>query len=198
MVIYKHNPAGAVRWLTHQLEKRTWIGFAEFDIEIPNHLWPEFEEMCPYFYNKEVPEEAVPQPMKDYMKQTGRNRVSGKKLVEALSAFPRWYVDHGAVVTNLYKTIEYKVAKIFEWFVKEVTEACQTGDVDKSKAMLGDAFKLLGNSAYGKLIEAMERQTNVIYTKDEKVVHRALRSTYFSDLDEIGQSYGLESRKTQM
>ena len=35
-----------------------------------------------------------------------------------------------------------------------------------------------GNSVYGKLIEALERQTNVIYTKDEKVVDRALRSVY--------------------
>lgn len=40
--------------------------------------------------------------------------------------------------------------------------------------MLADVFKLLGNSGYGKLIEAMEQQHNVIYTKDEKVVDRAL------------------------
>ena len=59
-------------------------------------------------------------------------------------------------------------------------------------------FKLLGNSAYGKLIEALERQTNVYYTKDEKVVDRALRSAYFSDLDEIGEAYELESRKARI
>ena len=59
-------------------------------------------------------------------------------------------------------------------------------------------FKLLGNSGYGKLSEALERQTNIIYTKDEKVVDRALRSAYFSDLDEIGQAYELESRKPRI
>jgi len=59
-------------------------------------------------------------------------------------------------------------------------------------------FKLLGNSGYGKLIEALERQTNVIYTKDEKVVDRALQSVYFSDLDEVGQAYELESRKPRV
>ena len=59
-------------------------------------------------------------------------------------------------------------------------------------------FKLLGNSAYGKLIEALERQTNVIYMKDEKVVDRALRNAYFEDLDEIGQAYELESRKPRI
>ena len=59
-------------------------------------------------------------------------------------------------------------------------------------------FKLLGNSGYGKLIEALARQTNVIYTKDEKVVDRALRSAHFSDLDEVGQAYELESRKPRI
>jgi len=70
--------------------------------------------------------------------------------------------------------------------------------VDKSKALLAEVFKLLENSAYGKLIEALERQTNVIYTKDEKVVDRALRSVYYSDLNEIGQAYELESRKPRI
>ena len=87
---------------------------------------------------------------------------------------------------------------IFKWFVEEVTEARRLGDVEKSRALLADIFKLLGNSGYGKLIEALERQTNVIYTKDEKVVDRALRSAYFSDLDEIGEAYELESRKARI
>ena len=36
-------------------------------------------------------------------------------------------------------------------------------------------FKLVGNSAYGKLIEAKERQTRVIYTRDQCVVDKAKR-----------------------
>ena len=99
----------------------------------------------------------------------------------------QWYINHGAEITRIYRTIDYTPKKIFTWFVEEVTEARRTGDVDKSKALLADIFKLLGNSGYGKLIEALEHQTNIIYTKDEKVVDRALRSAYFSDLDEIGE-----------
>ena len=109
-----------------------------------------------------------------------------------------WYVNHRAVITKVYRTIDYQPAKIFPWFVEQVTEARRTGDVDESKALLAEVFKLLGNSAYGKLIEALERQTNVIHTKDEKVVDRALRSAYFSDLDEIGKAYELESRKPRI
>jgi len=144
--------------------------------------------------------------MEEYLARTGRQRGDGRKLVGALSAermlvyapLLLWYVNHGAVVTRVYRTIDYKPAKIFPWFVEQVTEARRTGDADKSKALLAEVFKLLGNSAYGKLIEALERQTNVIYTKDEKVVDRALRSAYFEDLDEIGQAYELESRNPRI
>ena len=162
--------------------------------------------MCPFFYNKKVPVEAVPQYMLDYLKRTKRNRGDGKKLVGALSAkkillyalLLRWYLEHGAVITNVYRTIDYQPTKIFTWFVEQVTEARRTGDKEKSKALLGEVFKLLGNSGYGKFIEALERQTNVSYTKNEKKVDRALRSAYFSDLDELGQVYELESRKTKI
>ena len=99
--------------------------------------------------------------------------LSAKKIL-LYAPLLRWYIDHGAEITKVHRTIDYTPKKIFTWFVEQVTEARRTGDVDKSKALLADVFKLLGNSGYGKLIEALERQTNVIYTKDEKVVDRAL------------------------
>jgi len=196
---------GAAPHLTQRLRNGTWFGFAEVDIEIPESLRPKFE-MCPFFYTKKVPVEAVSQQMLDYLKRTGRNRGDGKKLVGALFAekllvyapLLRWYVDHGAVITAVNRTIAYTPGKVFEWFVEQVTEARRTGDLEKSKVLLAEVYKLLGNSGYRKLIEALERQTNVIYTKDEKVVDRALQSAYFSDLDEVGQANELESRKPRI
>ena len=197
----------AVPIFTQRLKEKSWFGYAEVDIEIPNHMHQKFEEMCPFFHNKVVPTKAVPKHMKEYLRATGRKTVEkNKKLMGTLSAqrillyepLLQWYINHGAKITRVYRTIDYEPKVIFEWFVKEVTENRRTGDVDKSKALLADIFKLLGNSGYGKLIEALERQTNVIYTKDEKVVDRALRSAYFSDLDEIGEAYELESRKARI
>ena len=40
----------------------------------------------------------------------------------------------------------------------------------QTKAFLADVLKLLGNSDYGKLIKVKERQTRVIYTKDQHMV----------------------------
>ena len=107
-------------------------------------------------------------------------------------------MDHGAVIKAVHRTIDYQAGEIFPWFVEPVTAERHTGDVEKSKTLLAEMFKLLGNRDYGKLIEALERQTNVIYTKDEKVVDRALRSVYYSDLEELGEACKLESRKPRI
>ena len=63
------------------------------------------------------------------------------------------------------------------WFVKEVADNRRKGDADKDKALLAEVFKLLGNSAYGKFIEAVERQNRTLYTCNEKEVDKHLRSS---------------------
>lgn len=59
-------------------------------------------------------------------------------------------------------------------FMEQVTEALLTGNV------------------------MLERQTCMFYTKDEKVVVRAVQSAYFSVLKELRQANELESRKTKI
>ena len=74
--------------------------------------------MCPFFHNTEVPAEAVPHHMFDYLERTGRVRGDGRKLVGALSGektllfapLLQWYIDHGAQITAVYRTIDYKAA----------------------------------------------------------------------------------------
>ena len=65
---------------------------------------------------------------------------------------------------------------------------------------MASVYKQLGNSAYGKMIEAFERQSNVIFTQDEEVVDRAQRSQYFdvSGFGEIGESFEIHSRKDRV
>ena len=179
-VVRYNAPVEAVSCFTECLKAGAWFDFAEVDIKIPKRLWMKFEEMPPFFYTKQVSDEAVPQHMKAYCHRTGRTRGEGKKLVGALSAqklllyapLLRWYVEHGTAITAVHRTIGYQATKIFTWFVEQVAETRRTGDIDKRKALLIEVFKLLGNSVYGKMLEAVERQTWVVFTKDEKLVDR--------------------------
>ena len=82
--------------------------------------------------------------------------------------------------------------------MEKVLEAQRAGGADKGEALLAEVFRLLGNSGYRKLIEALERQACVVYTKDEKVVDKALRKAYFSDLAELGKAYQLKSGKLRI
>lgn len=68
-------------------------------------------------------------------------------------------------ITAVHRTIDHVSQKIFTWFVNKVTENRRKGDQNPELALLAEVFKLLGNSAYGKLIEVLERQTTVKYTK---------------------------------
>ena len=123
--------------------------------------------------------------------------MAAKKLL-LYAPLLRWYVKHGAAITAVHRTIDYQSTKIFTWFVEQVTKARRTGDTDKRKALLAEVFKLLGNSAYEKMLEAVESQTCVVFTKDQKLVDRTLRSAYFVELDGLGQAYELESRKPRI
>ena len=124
-------------------------------------------------------------------------RLSGEKLL-LYAPLLEWYLDHGLKITAVHRTIDYKSKKIFNWFVDKVTENRRKGDEHPDIALLAEVFKLLGNSAYGKLIEAKERQTRVIYTKDQSVVDKAKRSVWFDDMEEIDDVFQLEFRKAKV
>ena len=86
-VITYHNPEAAARVFPALLSEGEWFGFAEVDIEVPEELWPKFEEFPPLFINRSVPDNLVPQHMHDYLKESGRKRFPDqKKLLGVLSA----------------------------------------------------------------------------------------------------------------
>ena len=201
------NPEAYARVFPQFLWMEEWFGFAEVDIEVPEELWPEFEEFPPLFINRGVPDSAVPQHMHDYLQQSGRKRFpEQKKLLGVMSAkkillyapLLAWYLNQGLKLTAVYRTIDYEPREIFSWFVNEVANNRRKGDAEKDKALLAEVFKLLGNSAYGKFIEAVERHTNTIYTRDEEEVDKSLRSARFKTLEEIGPAYKVELRKIKI
>ena len=145
--------------------------------------------------------------MHDYLQQSGRKCFPEQpKLLGVMSAkkillyapLLAWYLNRGLKLTAVYRTIDYEPREIFSWFVNEVANNRRKGDADKDKALLAEVFKPLGNSAYGKFIEAVERHTNTIYTCDEEEVDKSLRSARFKTLEEIGPAYKVELRKSKI
>ena len=170
------------------------FGFFEVDIEVPEQKRKRFSEFCPLFILDEVPEEQIPQHMKDYQINTGRKKIkNNKKLLGVMKAekiliyspLLKWYLNHGLQVTKIHRYISYTSGRPFKWFPEEVSSARREADNDKNKKQLGDTAKLKGNSFYGKMIENLEKHISTKFTKDEKLIDEIFRSPFFEDLEEI-------------
>ena len=184
------------------------FGFFEVDIEVPEQKRKRFSEFCPLFVISEVPEEQIPQHMKDYKINTGRKMIkNNKKLLGVMktekiliySPLLKWYLNHGLQVTKIHRYISYISGRPFKWFPEEVSSARREADNDKNKKQLGDTAKLKGNSFYGKMIENLEKHISTKFTTDEKLIDKIFRSPFFEDLEEINAGvFEVRQRKRQV
>ena len=184
------------------------FGFFEVDIEVPEQKRKRFSEFCPLFVISEVPEDQIPQHMKDYKINTGRKMIkNNKKLLGVMktekiliySPLLKWYLNHGLQVTKIHRYISYISGRPFKWFPEEVSSARREADNDKNKKQLGDTAKLKGNSFYGKMIENLEKHISTKFTTDEKLIDKIFRSPFFEDLEEINEGvFEVRQRKRQV
>ena len=184
------------------------FGFFEVDIEVPEQKRKRFSEFCPLFVISEVPEDQIPQHMKDYKINTGRKMIkNNKKLLGVMKAekillyspLLKWYLNHGLQVTKIHRYISYTSGRPFKWFPEEVSSARRDADNDKNKKQLGDTAKLKGNSFYGKMIENLEKHISTKFTTDEKLIDKIFRSPFFEDLEEINAGvFEVRQRKRQV
>ena len=205
--VFKCNPAEQDKIIQNVLNDKLF-GFFEVDIEVPEQKRKRFSEFCPLFVISEVPEDQIPQHMKDYKINTGRKMIkNNKKLLGVMktekillySPLLKWYLNHGLQVTKIHRYISYTYGRPFKWFPEEVSSARRAADQDKNKKQLGDTAKLKGNSFYGKMIENLEKHMNTKFTTNEKLIDNIFRSPFFEDLEEINEGvFEVRQRKKQV
>ena len=211
--VFKCNPEEQDELIQNVLNDKLF-GFFHVDIEVPERsgeaeqLRKRFSEFCPLFVISELPEEQIPQHMKDYQINTGRKKIkNNKKLLGVMKAekillyspLLKWYLNHGLQVTKIHRYISYTSGTPFAWFPEEVSSARRAADNDKNKKQLGDTAKLKGNSFYGKMIENLEKHMTTKFTRDEKLIDKIFRSPFFEDLEEINAGvFEVRQRKRQV
>ena len=205
--VFKCNPDEQDEIIQNVLNDKLF-GFFEVDIEVTEQKRKRFSEFCPLFVISEVPEDQIPQRMKDYKINTGRKMIkNNKKLLGVMkdekiliySPLLKWYLNHGLQVTKIHRYISYTSGRPFKWFPEEVSSARREADNDKNKKQLGDTAKLKGNSFYGKMIENLEKHISTKFTTDEKLIDNIFRSPFFEDLEEINEGvFEVRQRKKQV
>ncbi|GMF12048.1 unnamed protein product [Phytophthora lilii] len=126
------------------------FGFLECDIRTLEHLKQYFSEMSPIFKNVMIDctdDSVIGKHMFDYNQSRGSNRAKPARKLIGSSYFGekiliytpllKWYLYHGMEITNSHKA--------FAPFMEAVSNARREGDVDKSKAMIAEMMKLVGN-----------------------------------------------------
>ena len=205
--VFQANPEEKDKLIQNVLNDKLF-GFFQVDIEVPEQLLDKFSEFSPLFILAEVPEDQIPQHMRDYKINTGRKKIkNNKKLLGVMKAekillyspLLKWYLNHGLQVTKIHKYISYTPGRPFKWFPEEVSGARRAADQDKNKRQLGDTAKLKGNSFYEKMIENLEKHMNTKFTTNEKLIDEIFRSPYFDDLEEISNgAFEVSQRKRRV
>ena len=180
------------------------FGFCQVDIHVPENLKEKFEEFSPLFVVDSVPEELVPEHMKEYQKATGRKTLKDtKKLLGVTKAkkillytpLLKWYLNHGLEVTAVYKILKYVPGRPFKWFPDEVSSARRDGDIEVMTAKLRKAVNDNKRDDVDTIMNELKQFPAIVplieENKDIQVLIEKLTSKY-EGCKELGDTYKLK------
>jgi hypothetical protein len=178
-----------------------FYGLLEIGIEIPESKYEYFGSFPPIFQNIEISDELSGEYMKEVILNAKGKFSTSVKLVASMAATRKlisstqlkWLIEKGAIVTKLYGVIPAERGRPFKEFVQWVSDERRKGDVESKYAIIADAAKLVGNSAYGRTMMNKNAFNNVKFL-DEKQFNRAKNNYFFRDADEFDGTYEVSSR----
>ena len=189
--------------IVRAIKDDTLFGLVQCDVEVPSHLRPRFSEMPPVFKNTFVSKDDIGDFMKNYadkhqlLSQPRRSLIGsmfGKQLVFATPLL-KWYLAQGLTVSNVTLVVEYDPSACFRDFGDRVSNARREGELDPSKSIIGEIFKLLGNSAYGKTLTNILTHCDVSFV-DNNTAQKKMNSPLFKKLTPLTENWNeVETKK---
>ncbi|KAG3199572.1 hypothetical protein PC129_g24060 [Phytophthora cactorum] len=82
--------------------------------------------------------------------------------------------------------------------MEAISSARRVGDEDKSKAMIAETMKLVGNSAFGRSDMDMSRHTQVKYESNEDKIKSRIEHFTFHGLEELNDSCEITMKKRRL
>ena len=156
----KHKNKVTFQNIIHGIKNDTLYGFIECDISAYNKddtnssMFQYFSEMSPIFCTTEVPYKHFGKHMQNFVEEHNLSKRSRTLLVGGMSAnkillhskLLKWYLEHGMYVTHIYEVIEFTPSKCFTDFTSTITNARRDAEKDQNKQIIGQTFKIIGNS----------------------------------------------------
>ncbi|KAG3204484.1 hypothetical protein PC129_g22573 [Phytophthora cactorum] len=166
--------------------------------------------MTPIFKNVLIDctdESIIGQRMFDYNEARKQSRVKpARKLIGSYfgekiliyTPLLKWYLSRGMEITKIYCFIMASSHKAFAPFMEAVSNARREGDVDKSKAMITEMMKLVGNSAFGRSGMDMSKHKEVKYESNDKAIKSKIEHFTFHGLEELNGACEITMKKRRL
>ena len=189
------------------IRNEKFFGLVSCDIAVPEDKKEFFKEFPPIFKNCFISRDDIGSHMKDFAEEHGflkrpqKNLISsyfGKQILLA-SPLVKWYLDHGLVITDIHEIIHYEPNRCFESFGQKMINGRRLADKDPSKSLIGDLYKLLSNSCFGRSILNKLKFRDVFFTTSEEEAKEYVKSRYFEKVVEITENlYEIEMKQRQI
>ena len=156
------------------------FGLVKVDIHTPDWLRSRLAEFPPIFKNCEVSKSDIGQFMGDYCEKAGALKKPSRLLISSFHAdrvllvtpLLKYYLQLGLVVTKVHFTVHFPEHKpCFKLFADTVCDARRRGDLDPDSDILASTFKLVGNSAYGRVCLNKAKQTATKYADGARATY---------------------------
>ena len=192
--------------LTERIKREDLFGVVDCSLEVPEELYPYFEDFPPIFKNCEVGRDDIGEHMKDYAQ---RNRLLSRPRKMLISSFKLergpiitplllFYLEKRVILRDVFWFLQYTPRHCFQSFVQNVVDARHEGDRNKDSTDVAETMKLIGNSSYGYQIMDRSRHTNTKYVKGPQV-NKFINNKFFKSLNELPQEiFEVELNKTRI
>ncbi|KAG2960576.1 hypothetical protein PC118_g22437 [Phytophthora cactorum] len=186
------------------------FGFLECDIRTLEHHKQYFGEMTPIFKNVLIDctnESVIGKHMFDYNEARKQSRANpARKLIGSYfgekiliyTPLLKWYLSHGMEITKTYCFIKASSHKAFAPFMEAVSNTRREGDADKSKTMIAEMIKLVGNSAFGRSGMDMSKHKEVKYESNDKAIKSKIEHFTFHGLEELNDACEITMKKHRL
>ncbi|KAG6623735.1 putative chromodomain protein [Phytophthora cinnamomi] len=186
------------------------FGFLECDIHTPEILKQYFGEMIPIFKNVLIDctnESVIGKHMFHHNEAHKQSRATparkligsyfGEKII-TYTPLLKLYLSHGMEITKTYCFVKASSHKAFAPFMEAVSNARREGDVDKSKAMIAEMMKLVGNSAFGRSGMDMSKHKEVKYESSNKTIKSKIEHFTFHGLEGLNDACEITMKKRRL
>ena len=170
------------------IQEETLFGYIVCDVRTPQAVIDKIKWLnFPPIIRRESIDESLMTP---YMKKRVLERGYKLPQISPIQCFhgqqlllytplAKFYLDLGLKLENITSFIQYQESFVLRKFVSKITEG-RIGAKRKRNPELELAFKVIGNSGYGKLGESVKKYTRTKLV-DDKRLKTDIKSAFFKD-----------------